>query len=95
MAEIAIRHLPERSRFQLVDGEEVIGTAYYRSEQGRRLFTHTEVDEDRQGQGLASRLIRFALDETVGEGLRIVPLCPAVASYVGKHPNYDEAIDPS
>ncbi|MGH3581566.1 MAG: GNAT family N-acetyltransferase, partial [Mycobacterium sp.] len=57
---------------------------------GRRLFFHTEIGEQFGGKGLAGTLIRHALAETVESGLRIVPLCPFVKSFVDKH-SEDEA----
>jgi predicted GNAT family acetyltransferase len=38
---------------------------------------------------LAGRLAKVALDETVAAGLRIVPVCPYIKSYVSKHPEYE------
>ena len=86
-------HNPDRNRFEILLDGEVIGSSYYRSEAGQRVFTHTEVDPEYQGQGLAGQLIKLALDETKGEGLRVVPQCPAVAKYASKHPEYDDIID--
>lgn len=86
-------HDPDRKRFEILLNGEVIGSSYYRPETGRRVFTHTEVDPEYQGQGLAGQLIKVALDETKAEGLRVVPQCPAVAKYASKHPEYDDIID--
>ncbi|MEN3748535.1 GNAT family N-acetyltransferase [Sphingomonas sp. HF-S3] len=51
-------------------------------------FTHTIVPEALGGRGIASRLIRFALDDVRARGLKIVPRCPFVAAYIEKHPEY-------
>jgi predicted GNAT family acetyltransferase len=88
-----IVHSGQRHRFEIHLGGDVIGSSYYRLESGRRVFTHTEVDPEHQGRGLANLLIEYALNDTRAAGLRIVALCPTVAAYVTKHPEFDEILD--
>jgi uncharacterized protein len=59
----------------------------------QRVFPHTEVDEAYGGRGLATVLIGEALARTKAEGMRIVPVCPTVVSYVEKHPEYADVVD--
>lgn len=75
-----------------VDGQRV-GKAEYLIRDGRQVFFHTEVDEDRSGSGLASRLVRHALDDVRSRKGRIVPLCPYVSAYIRRHPEYEELVD--
>ncbi len=101
---ITVRHSPERDRYELVDGDVVIGHADYR-ELGsdgtatpttitHRDFLHTEVDDAYGGRGLASVLVRFALDDVRDDGLRIVPHCPYVAGWIRKHEGrVDDLVD--
>jgi predicted GNAT family acetyltransferase len=49
------------------------------------MFTHTQTDPSFEGQGVASQLVRWALDDVRARGLRVVALCPFVKSYIGKH----------
>ena len=49
------------------------------------VFTHTETDPAFEGQGVASQLVRWALDDVRARGLRVVPVCPFVKAYIGKH----------
>lgn len=89
MATITIRNNPERGRFEVLDGDAVIGqTAYLDHDDSQRIFYHTVIDEDYGGQGLAGRLAAQALDETVAAGLVIVPVCPYIRNYVEKHTRY-------
>ncbi|MFI8598146.1 GNAT family N-acetyltransferase [Rothia koreensis] len=55
-----------------------------------RIFPHTFVDEKFSGQGLASALVRRALDESIDEGLTIVAVCPYVRTWIRRHPAYEE-----
>ena len=61
---------------------------------GRRIFPHTVIDKEFGGRGLATILVREALDATRAAGLRIVAVCPMVVGFVEKHPEYAEAVDP-
>jgi predicted GNAT family acetyltransferase len=75
-----------------VEGKEV-GKAEFTDRDGQRVFTHTEVDSDYEGRGLATILIGEALAQTRDAGLRIVAECPMVANYVGKHDEFADVVD--
>lgn len=93
--EITVVHAPERSRYELRDGDAVPGFAEYELPDDEHVdFTHTEVADEYGGQGLASRLIAFALDDARDRGKRIVPHCPFVAAWLKKHPGeFDGVVD--
>jgi predicted GNAT family acetyltransferase len=90
MSPITIRHNPGRNRFEVLDGDVVIGRAAYvdRDTESERIFYHTVINDEYGGQGLAGRLAAQALDETVAAGLKIVPVCPYIRKYLQKHPEY-------
>lgn len=90
---IRVVDVPERERFELRDGDHLIGLASYAvvpaDDAGggeRVVFFHTEVAEAREGQGLAGRLAAAALDTAVAAGRVIVPVCPYVTAYLERHP---------
>jgi predicted GNAT family acetyltransferase len=87
---ITITNNTTRSRFELLDADTVIGQAAYMDDvgAGQRIFYHTAIDEEYGGRGLAGKLAAQALDETVAAGLLIVPVCPFIKKYLGKHPGY-------
>ena len=91
--EITVQHLPEARRYALVDEGKVIGSAHYRDldtgEGIERVFFHTVVDDAYAGQGLASRLAVFALEDTVAHGHKIVAVCPYIKAYTAKHHRFD------
>lgn len=93
LANITVVHARDQHRYELRDGDTVIGFAAYRTRSGRRVFTHTEVDPAYGGLGLAGRLVEFALDDVATTGERIVPLCPYVAKFLRSHHQYDELVD--
>ena len=91
-ATITVRHAPERRRYELLDGDTVIGKAHYLPHDGpkgaERIFHHTTVSGDYAGQGLAARLVQEALDDTLAAAIAVVPVCPYVRTWLRKHPDY-------
>ena len=66
--------------------------AYYRLTPGVITFVHTEVPQALAGQGVGSKLIRGALEMVRAQGLKVVPQCPFVSAYMGKHPEYNDLL---
>ena len=92
MSEPVVRDEPRELRYEaLVDGR-VAGIIRYRVEPGALVLVHTEVDEELEGTGVASRLVRGALDDIRSRGLGIVPVCPFVRSFIGRHPEYADLV---
>lgn len=76
------------SRYELhVDGQ-LAGQLDYQLIGEVIALTHTEVDEAYAGQGLGAQLAKFALDDAQARGLEVSPICPFVAKYIDKHPEY-------
>ena len=46
------------------------------------------------GRGLAGMLVQSALTSTRSTGRRIVPVCPYVRKFVGKHHEFDDILSP-
>ncbi|WP_028924596.1 GNAT family N-acetyltransferase [Pseudonocardia acaciae] len=91
--EVLVRDAPDRSRFEITVDGKLAGFSEYRSRPGRIVFTHTEVDDAYQGRGLAGRLVRAALDRARRLELEVTPLCPYVANYIRRHPEYLDLVD--
>ncbi|MFF3038832.1 GNAT family N-acetyltransferase [Arthrobacter citreus] len=89
-----IQHNPARHRYEAIgDDGTVAGFAAYRDAPGSRAFTHTEVSDAYQGQGVASQLARYAVADVQDAGLRLVPYCPYIARWLKKHPEYAGIVD--
>ena len=91
-AEADVVDVPEASRYELRLDGRLIGLAAYRRRNGRIAFTHTEVDESCEGHGFGSRLAAAALDDARRQGLQVVPLCPFIAHYIERHPEWQELV---
>ena len=84
---MSVRHNEAADRFEL-EAPHGLAIAVYRPQGNARVFTHTEVPPQDEGQGIAARLVRAALDDTKARGLRIVPACSYVVAFVRRHPEY-------
>ncbi|MGW7070874.1 GNAT family N-acetyltransferase [Streptomyces sp. NPDC054855] len=89
-----VRHVGPRHRYEILVDGKTAGLTAYRDRGPQRVFFHTEVDDAFAGQGLASILVREALTDVRAAGLRIVPVCPYVAKFLGKHREFDDLTDP-
>lgn len=87
-----VHNKPEEERYEIeVDGE-LAGFARYRERPALIAFVHTEIDDRCEGQGLASELISFALDDARERELAVLPFCPFVNGYIQRHPEYVELV---
>jgi predicted GNAT family acetyltransferase len=90
--EIMVSDVVDRSRYEArVDGK-LAGFVEYQLEPGRILFLHTETEDGFEGKGVGSRLASGALDDARKRGLVVVPLCPFVAGYIERHPDYGDLV---
>ena len=76
------------------DGEVLAGFAEYELRGEHITFTHTEIADAFEGQGLGGALAAGALDGARGAGQLVTPLCPFIAAYIRRHPQYLDIVDP-
>ena len=84
-----VRHNEAASRFEL-DTPSGVGVADYEREGDRITFTHTEVPTAARGQGAGDQLARAGMEYARAEGLKVVPQCPFIASWLREHPEYED-----
>jgi predicted GNAT family acetyltransferase len=76
-----------------VEGQTV-GLAAVADRDNKRVFYHTKVEDQFEGRGLASILVGEALEATRADGKRVVAVCPMVAAFIKKHPEFRDISDP-
>jgi uncharacterized protein len=76
-----------------VEGETV-GLAAVADRGDQRVFYHAEVEERFGGRGLASILVGEALEATRADGKRVVAVCPMVAAFIKRRPEFGDLTDP-
>ena len=79
-------------RYELRGGDTLIGFINYRDEPDRRVLVHTDIDPKYEGGGYGSQLVKAALDDVRARGIKIVPLCPFVAAFLRRHPDYGDVV---
>jgi hypothetical protein len=93
-AEPVVRRRDEPRCYEILVGGERVGLAAYRDRGEQRVFFHTEVDDAFAGRGLASVLVRRALEDVRAQGMRAVPVCPYVAKWLAGHEGFADIADP-
>ena len=93
--ELEIRDQPDRRRYEASLDSHLAGFSQYRLEGDRITFHHTFVDPQYEGRGIGSRLVRQQLDDVRQRGLKVVPVCPFVRSYIKRHAEYQDLLDPT
>ena len=89
---VSVRDDPLASRFELRVNGVLAGYVSYRDARSGRAFEHTVIATEYQGMGLASQLIRYALDEARATGRTVLPFCPFVRSFVQQHSAYVDLV---
>ena len=90
MTEIVVNN-KTRDRYELaVEGQ--IAATYYSLADGVITFIHTEVPPELGGRGIASTLIRGALDQVRADGLKVIAQCPFVKAFIEKHADYQDLL---
>lgn len=91
---MSIIHDEQGKRFNLtLDGHTAFLT-YQVLDDERWLFDHTIVPSPLGGQGIGSRLVKYALDTAKDKHKKVIPACSFVAHFVKKHPEYQAIIHP-
>lgn len=75
----------------LVDGEQV-GFIEFFARAGVVELIRTEVDQSQRGKGIASALVRHALDDIRSQQMQVVPICDYVQTWIEHHPDYADLV---
>ena len=92
--DVEVHNAPDRHRYEAYVGNQIAGIAAYHRDDGRLVFTHTEVAGKFEGRGVGGRLIRGALDDARLHRFGVRPLCPFVAGWIARHPEYADLVGP-
>ena len=53
---------------------------------------HTEIDQELKGQGIASVLVKRALEYCQANNWKVTPTCTYVAAYIHRHPEFQHLV---
>jgi len=82
---------PETHRFEAHLGGETAFTEYVLGD-GAMVLPHTVVPQAFEGRGVGSALAKAALGYARGEGLKVKPVCPFIAGYIERHPEWQDLV---
>lgn len=87
---IAVTHDPEHGTFTArIEGHEAY-LQYLPAGEGVLDYASTFVPETLRSRGIASAIVRQALDHARAQGLRVIPSCWFVRDFLVKHPEYSD-----
>ncbi|TCC54408.1 GNAT family N-acetyltransferase [Kribbella pittospori] len=92
-SDLQVRDNPEARQFEAIADGHVVGHLKYRQHGKRVIITRTSVDPDHRGAGIATELVRVALDDAAAKMLTLTNYCPFVADYIAAHPSYRPVVD--
>jgi len=92
---VTVEDVPERSRYELREGGELLGWVDYLPAGRSVIVAHTEVLEGGEGQGLGSRLVSAVLEDLRDRGVTVIPTCPFATAFISRHPEYADVVDES
>lgn len=84
----------ERKRFELqVEGHTAF-IEFLISKDNVMFLTHTSVPKASEGKGVGSKIVLKTLNYIKDNNYKLAPLCPFVAKYLVKHPEWQELLAP-
>jgi predicted GNAT family acetyltransferase len=84
----------EAHRFEVRLDDGAVAFADYRRLDGKVLFPHTVVPAAHEGKGIASTIAKASLDWARAEGLQVIPQCSFYVTYMKRHPETQDLLDP-
>ena len=78
-------------QYEIHVGEFMPKIEYILSKQ-KIFLTHTEVPKQLEGQGVGTQLVKQVLEDIKEQDLTLVPLCPFVALYIKRNPEWRELV---
>ena len=87
LEKLEVIHNPSNNRFETwIDNH--LSKLDYILDEDTIVMTHVGVFPEHRGQGVAGKLVEIALKYAEEKSLRVIPMCPYVAAFIRRHPQY-------
>jgi uncharacterized protein len=84
-----VKHNPAENRFEVwIEGQ--LSKLDYMEDDNTIVMTHVGVYPEHRGQGVAGKLTEVALEYAKENSLRVIPMCPYIATFIRRNPEYLE-----
>jgi hypothetical protein len=87
-----VKRNDDAGRYEITVDDELAGFSTFRIDGDVITFVHTETESAFEGHGMASKLIREALDDVRARGQRVIPRCPFVRRFIADHAEYQDLL---
>ena len=91
---LSFQNHADQHRFEAASGGKVAGYVEYNMLSDSIMLTHTEVLPEYEGKGVGGFLARESLGAARRMGKRVIPACPFIASYLRKHRELLDLVEP-
>ncbi len=78
----------DKKRFEYKVNGAIAFIEFILSNENIMFLTHTEVPVELEGKGVGSAIVSKTLEYIKEKGYTLAPLCPFVAAYVKRHPDW-------
>lgn len=88
-----LRDNPDRDRYELWSGDELVGLeGYERADNGDLTLLHTVVTEKFGRAGFARLLLSEMFDDVEARGVKVIPVCTYAQQFVARFPQYQRFV---
>ena len=84
----------DKRRFELEVENHIAFIEFIKNNDNIIFLTHTEVPSELGGKGVGSELVSRVLNWIKENDYKLAPLCPFVAAYLKRHPEWTEILAP-
>ena len=89
LKKLEVKHNEAEDRFETwIDGE--LSKLDYMRDGNTIVMTHVGVHPEHRGRGVAGKLTQVALEYAKEKSFRVIPMCPYIAAYIRRNPQYEE-----
>ena len=90
---ITVQNNTESRSYDAIVDDKVIGMIIYERRGDRIMFHHTIVEPDFRRRGIATTLVRGALDDLRAQGETLTNYCGFVSDFITANPRYADLVD--
>ena len=89
LKKLEVVHNKAEERFETwIDGQ--LSKLDYMQDGNTMVITHVGVHPNHRGQGVAGKITEVALEYAKEKSFRVIPMCPYVATFIRRNPQYED-----